>query len=373
MSTGSALLVECEVLPGLEEFLEQELARRFQGRVSGMREGGSSARRFAFRGAVGDLLGLRTAHAAYLVLGFAGRRPTALLGHQNLQALVAGVALARKLHPPDAFRSFRLGAAGRDSSTFSRLAAELEWASGLPHDPEGGDLLLRFRPWASGGWEALVRLSPRPLATRAWRVRDLPGALNATIAAAMVEMTRPVPGDRFANLACGSGTLLVERLLRGPAREAVGCDLDSTALEATRANVDAAGLAGAVRLVEADATASGLPPGAFDAICADLPYGNLVGSHGDNARLYPALLEEAGRLARPGAAFVAITHELRLFEACLPPQRGVWRLERRLQVLQGGTHPRIYLLRRQRGAYPVVSLAASRTSTGTEGPIVEER
>src|SRR5581483_7823655 len=100
----------------------------------------------------------------------------------------------------------RIDAAGADSPTFRRLAAELATRTGLADDPATGDLLLRIRP-AAGGWEVACRLSPRPLSTRAWRVRDIPFALNATIAAAMVEMTEPRPQDRFANLLCGSGTL----------------------------------------------------------------------------------------------------------------------------------------------------------------------
>lgn len=77
------------------------------------------------------------------------------------------------------------------------------------------------------------------------------------------------------------------------------------------------------------------------------PIGNLVGSHRGNAQLYPALLQEAARLACPGATFVVITHEMRLFEACLFELASIWGLERQLQLLQGGVPPRLYVLRRQ--------------------------
>jgi 23S rRNA G2445 N2-methylase RlmL len=349
--------VECEVLPGLESFLARELRRCFRGRVGRLVDSGRATLRFPFRGALADLLGLRTAQAAYLALSFEGRRPTALLGHQNLRTLLEGIKAVTALHPPGTFRSFRFSAAGRGTSTFGRLAEELELMSGLSHDPDTGELLIRIRPadqpssrsseggW-DGGWEALLRLSPRPLATRAWRVRNLPGALNATIAAAMVELTQPRPTDRFLNLLCGSGTLLAERLLRGTAAESVGLDLDAAAIESAGANLEAAGVAGQARLLEADATASGLPLNHFTALCADLPYGNLVGSHRQNALLYPKLLREAARLAVPGAAFAIITHELRLFDASLRDARPWWRLERRLRVLQGGQRPQIYVLRR---------------------------
>ena len=87
-----------------------------------------------------------------------------------------------------------------------------------------------------------MRLSPRPLTARAWRVCNLPGALNAVVAHAMVALSAPNPADRYLNLACGSGTLLVERLALGPARLAVGCDNAAGPLDCARANLRAAGL-----------------------------------------------------------------------------------------------------------------------------------
>ncbi|HKA48808.1 MAG TPA: RNA methyltransferase, partial [Candidatus Dormibacteraeota bacterium] len=115
---------------------------------------------------------------------------------------------------------------------------------------------------------------------------------------------------------------------------------------AARANLDAAGLAAAVRLMESDCTLTGLDMARYTALCADLPYGNAIGSHRENVALYPALLGEAGRLAAHSARFVVITHELRLFEASLPEAARTWQLERTMRVFQGGQRPQIYVLRR---------------------------
>jgi 23S rRNA G2445 N2-methylase RlmL len=341
--------VECDVLPGMEAILARELRRCFRGRVGRLTDTGRAGLRFVFQGALAELLNLRTAHAAYLALACGGRRPSALLGHQNLRALLERIQVIRALHPPGAVCTFRFGAAGRDTSTFRRLAAELEAQSGLRHDPDDGELLIRIRPSAQpdDGWEALLRLSPRPLSTRTWRVANYPGALNATIAAAMVELTQPRPDDRFVNLMCGSGTLLVERLLRSRAAEALGVDISREALDAARANLAAAGVARGARLMESDAILTGLDMARYTALCADLPYGNLVGSHRDNVTLYPLLLEEAARMAAPGARFAVITHEVRLFDATAEEASPLWQLERTFRVFQGGQRPQVYLLRRR--------------------------
>jgi tRNA (guanine6-N2)-methyltransferase len=328
--------VECEALPGLEELLEEEV-RRVSGAAPGLR--------FDFAGPVAALLRLRIAQSVYLVVPVASARPTGLLGEKQLRRLGDAVALVRTLHPPDSIRSFRLGAAGDHTSTFRRLASELSRRTGLTFDPDDGDLLLRVRR-SRVGWEALLRISPRPLSTRSWRVRNMAGALNATIAAAMVELTGPLESDRFANLACGSATLLIERLLRVPARQALGYDLDPAALEAARSNVAAAGLQGRLQLVRADVERLPREASSVDALAADLPYGDLVGSHAANAQLYPGLLREAARIAVPGGRFALITHDIRLLETCLP-RAPEWLLERSLRVFQGGLRPQISVLRRR--------------------------
>ena len=328
--------VECEALPGLDEFLEREL-----GRLPGAGRG----LRFHFAGSLSALLGLRIAQAVHLLIPVVAARPTALLGEQHLRRLEAAVATVRALHPAAGIRSFRLGAAGDRSSTLLRLASELSKRTGLAYDPGDGDLLIRVRR-SGERWEALVRISQRPLSTRSWRVSNLPGALNATIAAAMVELMEPLEPDRFANLGCGSGTLLIERLLRAPAREATGYELDPTALEAARSNIAAAGLEGRVGLVRADVAQLPRKPSSLDALAADLPYGDLVGSHAANARLYPALLREAARVAAPGARFAVITHDIRLLQRCLA-EAPEWLVERRLRVFQGGHRPEVSLLRRR--------------------------
>jgi tRNA (guanine6-N2)-methyltransferase len=306
---------------------------------------------FRYDGNRERLLDLRTVVAAYLVKSFPVPRPLALLGDQHFRALLGAIAEAQALHPPGTFTTLHLDAAGRDSPVLLRLRRELAEATGLADDPRAGDLQIRLRRAllpAEGrpptGWEALVRLSPRPLSVRPWRVHNLPGAANATIAAAIAEIAGPRPTDRYLNLLCGSGTLLVERLARAPAALAVGVDLDLAALAQATDHLRAAGLEGRGHVAEMDATRLDLPEGAFDSLAADLPWGQLTGTHRGNAALYPAVLAEAHRVAARGARLVLLTHEVTLVERILPDFADRWRLRRTVRILQGGLHPRIYLL-----------------------------
>ena len=339
-------LCEAEVVTGLKPYAEDEL-RRVRG-VSIRPKARREEIPFGYDGDLAALLSLNLTAAVYLVQHYAIPRPQALLGHQHFTALLKQINTVRSLQPGGTFKTFRIAAAGSDSSVFQRIRDEISQATGLIFHADEADMLLRIRKADihADGWEALVRLSPRPLSARDWRVCDMEGALNATIASAMIEMTQPRPDDSVFNPMCGSGTLLIERLRRAPAEVIGGCDTDPVALRCAGDNLLAAGYSAQVDLLEMDAAHLQLPDACMNVIMADLPWGQLVGSHEANIALYPQVLAEAARVAQPGARGVFITHEIALMERTLQDLAQQWRTVSELRVFQGGLHPRIYLLER---------------------------
>jgi predicted RNA methylase len=298
-----------------------------------------------YAGAWERLLELRTIVAPFLVLSFPVPRPRSLTSGEYLPRIAEAIGLVRRLNP-GALTTFRIDAAGSGSAGFRRLAAALADLTALAPVDEGGEVLLRFRraPGESG-WDVLVRLCTRPLSARPWRVRDLPGAANATIAAAMSRMTGPAPGDRVANVMCGSGTLLIERLLAAPARAAVGIDSDPGAVAACEANLAAAGLGGRALILGGDiADVAWASHGPFDVILADPPWGTLMGDHAASEAVHAGLLARAHAAAAPGARLAVLTHEIRVMERCLRQAADRWAQRDAVRVFQKGHHPRIYLL-----------------------------
>ena len=355
----SVFLCEAHAPSGLEAIAVQELKRRFPKTVRLQPTPASDQRstairfpyaviRFEFTGSLLALLQLRTVLVVYLVRHYPVPRPRALLGDEHFRALLAQITVVRELLPASAYQNFYLSAAGSDSAVMRRLAEQITRHTGLPEASHEGDLQISLRrAWGGGeGWDGFVRLSPRPLTTRAWRVCNFHGALNAAVAHAMVLLTQPKPGDVFLNVACGSGTLLIERLAAGAAQRVLGCDIDAQVLGCAHANAEAGGFGSKIELCPWDAAALPLPDHSVDAICADLPFGHLVGSHRANLALYPAILAETARVARPHALFVLISHEVRLMDELLAGSSD-WSAEQAIQVSLGGLHPRVFVLRRQ--------------------------
>lgn len=335
---------EVEVAEGLEQIAQQELQRHVQTREIRRLSAHRGAIRFEYQGELAHLLDLKTVNSVYLLLYYDISRPRALLGHEHYHRLLNAISLARTLADDSVYQSMYVSAAGSDTSVMTRLKDNLASNTGLRVADDEGDLLLRIRR-NKPGWDVLVRLSPRPLATRNWRVCNMAGALDAAVAHAMLLLNAPKPDEVFLNLTCGSGTLMIERLTIGTAQEVIGCDIATSALECARANIKVAGYDKDTCLCHADACCLPFKDGVADTICADLPFGQLVGTHEENLELYPQLLQEATRVARTGATFLVITHEVRLMAKLLAVST-TWHTEKALRITLGGLHPRIFVLRK---------------------------
>lgn len=338
-----ANVFEAETIQGLEKEAIQELTNLPGVRLHHVRS--KDGIRFFFYNDPRQLLYLKMVTAVYSVIEFDVPRPKALLGHQHFTRLQNQIEQVLNLHDGNNFETVNIGAAGAMSSVMLRIKTEIASATNLEIDHEGGDLYIRLRPAVerSRAWEALIRLTPRPLVTRSWRVANMPGALNAAVAHAMVRKTKPAPEDHFLNIGCGSGTLLIERAATGPVTILIGIDNLGTALDDARVNISASLQRNAIRLIQADARTLPFPDCTFNALVADLPFGQLIGNPVENEALYPLLLKEAARIARPNAHFVAITHAVKLMQNTLA-QSPEWHLEHEQMITLRGLHPRIYTL-----------------------------
>ena len=338
-------LFEAEVIPGLESFAIDELHSRFGFKVAQVNRLRAGFIRFRFSGPAQLLKGLRSVIAVYQVHHFAIPRPKAFLGHEHFSRLAKILHEAAQSFalPP---RTFGIGAAGARSSVLQRLLQELlEKLKLEPADDGKGELYVRLLPnREAAGWELLVRTSDHPLSARDYRVVNMPGSLNATAAYAMTQVEALGEQASVVNLCSGTSTILIEHALKQPQNQLLAIDRSESALRAGERNASASGLGHRIGHIQADAGQTPLPSCSADRLVADLPFGHHIGSHQSNMRLYPAMLREADRLARSKAAFIILTHEVKLLRQCL--RQSSWEVSSETRINLRGLHPRLFVLRR---------------------------
>ena len=292
------------------------------------------------------LRGLRRVVAASLALTVPARRPRELLETSVQQRLDGMLEAIRRQRPRQRFHGLRLEAAGADTPDMRRLAAALAELAELPVDEEDGDLVVRVRRGGPPGtWQVLLRTTPRPLATRAWRTVDYPGAVNATIAATVLDLLEVTAEDELLDMTCGSGTFLIEQLHEAVPARAVGVDLSAEALDAARAHQRAARRRGRIDWLEGDVRTLEIAPG-FTRIVTNPPWGTLHGEHESNEQLLADLLARAAELAAPRARLGVLTHEITRMHRVLEEAPAGWRPVDEHRFFQKGHHPRLFLLER---------------------------
>jgi tRNA (guanine6-N2)-methyltransferase len=147
----------------------------------------------------------------------------------------------------------------------------------------------------------------------------------------------------FLDPMCGAGTTLIERALSGRYRCLLGGDIDSRAVGAALENIGPRHRPVCVR--QWDAAALPLADGSVDKVVANLPFGEQVGSHAHNVRLYPLLLREMARVLRPHGRIVLLTAERQLIQDALAATQKL-NLHERHNILLLGMPSTIYVINR---------------------------
>ncbi len=208
------------------------------------------------------------------------------------------------------------------STTISRAIAERtdhSWRL----SPEEADV--EFWAILIGGELILaIRLSDDRMRHREYKVTHVPGSLRASVAAALALLSQPSPDDVVLDPFCGAGTVLIERAHIGRYRMLIGCDREPKALSAAQENIGPRYKP--LELHRWDAAALPLPDRSISRIITNLPWGIRYGSHAENRRLYPRILQEFHRLILPGGRIVILTGETRLMSDLI--SRGLFRADK---------------------------------------------
>lgn len=218
-----------------------------------------------------------------------------------------------------------------------------------------------------------LRLSDRAMRHRFAKVVETPAALRPSVAAALVWLTDPQPGDVFLDPLCGSGTILMERAMAGNGTRMTQTDADSRGLaggllggdiEPRQVHAAYRNLATLTQpthpisndpryprhprptLFRWDTCRLPLAAGSVDKVATNLPFGKQIGSPADVLRLYPGFFAELERVLKPGGRAVVLSSEYELVKDVVRGRPGL-AIQTGYSIAILGQWARIYVVKRQ--------------------------
>ena len=276
----------------------------------------------------------------------------AAAGHKML-AILKEVYLGE---PPYAFR-IELPGQPELTKAAARMIEAVGDGKSLVNAPSNYEAELRVELY-KGQAALYLKLFLTPDYRFEYRKAAVPASIHPANAAGVIRLAKPYlkEGATVLDPCCGSGTLLWERAIYGSCRALAGVDLQRSALQAAAENYKAARVGGVLqggkgaksggpgcRLVCSDFLKY-RPEQPVDELFANLPFGNRVGSHEENLKLYKGLVERIPQWVRPGGLAVLYTMEGKLLEQCLYGQSKL-KILKKYKVEAGGLEPKVLIVR----------------------------
>lgn len=355
-------------MPGMEKITWLEIRARLPGAVFGQyvfakEQNGMVV--FTYDGSMADVQELRTAEDVFLLALSESKVSRTRHDLQTINEMVrksealgqATNALMRfrKFSQPPTYRiiSRKYGKHDYRRVDFEQAVSDA-WQKRYP----------RWSPVVDGGeveiWANLLgsqlllgfRLSDRTMRHRYQKRVELPASLRPSVAAAMVYLTEPAPGDVFLDPMCGSGTLLLERRAAGASALVLGGDIVPKRVDAAyqnlvgRKKLKRHGRFAYPAITQWDAQTLPFAANSIDKIATNLPFGQQITANLHT--LYPVFFAEVARVLRPNGRAVILSSEYDLVKESVRQQPA-------LHILTGysmailGRWGRIYLIEKKGG------------------------
>ncbi len=304
------LELKVSFISGLRPFVVNEIGQHPHLNI---RRAGAESLYLDFPNTITDILQFRSITRVAIVRRDLALNPHYVSKHKSL----LGEMVERVLENTEyVFTSFKLTCAGAGSQSARSIASYIQDTYRLD-ESEDADLKVQIIK-TEGMWEMGVQMTPRPLSSRSYKVWNMGGALDPTIAYAMNTLGDLTHADSYLNVFSGSATLLIEAALSYPQlKNIVGFDNRKDVISHAIQNIRKAGVIRRVRLKEKDIF-DHPDLGTFDVITADLPFGMLISKNEDIKALYRAFLRYCQASLNPGGRVIVYTSEHELFEKCIP-------------------------------------------------------
>lgn len=244
---------------------------------------------------------LRSILRAFIIIESYNYNPLYIANHKS----IIGNMISLITKDDNSFETFKIICAGSDSLIIQNISDYIQNTYGLTKN-EDADMKIHI---IKNGrtWEVGAQISSKPLSVRSYKVRDMEGAMNSTIAYALNSLCGLENAESYLNIFSGSATLLIEAgQCYKNIKQLIGYDNNKEALSLSIKNIREAGLIKVIKVKEADIFDKPLF-GMFDVITADLPFGMLVSKFENLETLYRSFIEYSQKTLKDNGVLVVYT------------------------------------------------------------------
>ncbi len=259
-----------------------------------------------------SLLALRSVSYISIVIDNSKYNPGYISKNKSILGNLIDEVLKNKA---EVFKSFKISCAGSDSVEVKDIIKYIESEYHLEHSLDADMKIVIAK--IGDSWEIGVQLTSRPLSVRDYRVSNMSGAMDPTIAYVLNSFCKIREKKTYLNIFSGSATLLVEAALSsGNLESLVGFDNNKNHLSVAYKNITKAGLIKKIRLYEKDIY--DFPDfGKFDVVVSDLPFGMKVSKGEDLGALYKTFVDYSEKVLAEDGVLGVYTSETKLFQDSL--------------------------------------------------------
>lgn len=256
------------------------------------------------------LRNLRSVARVYIVIRGPKYNPMYVSNHKSILSGLMEMVINK--NEPGSFKTFKITCAGSDSTEVKEIDSYIEDTFRLSKKEEA-DMKVHIVKIVDM-WEVGLQITPRPLSFREYKVRNMSGAMDPTIAYSLNSLCNLEQAKTYLNVFSGSATLLIEAgQCYQNLDKLIGFDIDKDRLSLSIQNIKKAGLIKKVQIKEADIF-NHPDLGKFDVIVSDLPFGMVISKDEDLERLYKTFIDYSEKHLNLNGRVAVYTSEFETFE-----------------------------------------------------------
>lgn len=244
--------------------------------------------------------------------------------------------------PPYGYRIEIKGETEKKSNKIYELASVID-SDKVKNSFSDYEMELVFEQGAKGRTNIYARPTLIHDARFDYREQSLPASIHPATAAAVLRyaMEHMKVNARVLDPCCGSGTMLIERERLAPTANLTGVDIAHKAIDIARMNAEKAESCAKFICNDMLRFEAKRP---YDEVIANLPFGNRVGTHANNERLYAGLLDKLPTWLNENGVAILYTMEFTLLKKLIR-ERPRLELVTETRTEAGGLMPGIFILK----------------------------